>query len=288
MFTVVRILANSVCDFTPQQALEMNVSLIPDTILFGDRVFRNGVDIDPPSLYKKLQEYEKLPTTAHCNIYEFMQAFRAASVGCDEILCLSLTSKMSGSFSAASIAAQTLNDDPEFKVPVFIYDSLQVSYGLAVLVQKASDLAGQGACTAQILPELDKLRARVGVYFVMESLQNAKKGGRVGAIRVLAADLLGIKPVLQFSDGLVRDIGLVRKLTEGYDALVEKYRTRAVYGGDVYIFHAEREETAQHLAKVLTQIDPAARIHLGWVGAVIGIYTGTGCVGLAFTEKEGL
>lgn len=285
---MVRIFVNSVCDLEPAAAQKLGVTLIPDNILFGEQVYRNSVDIDPPALYNKLKTCTVLPTTAHCNIYEFMQCFRTIPDGYDELLCLSLTSLMSGSHSAATIAGQTLNEDPTFKPHVTVYDTLQVSYGLAVMLLRAVELAGAGCTAAQITADLDRYQRRVGVYFVMESLQNARKGGRVGAIRVLAADLLGIKPILQFSDGLVRDIDVVHRITEGYDVLVEKYRTRAAFGGDVFIFHADRIDVARHMERVILQIDPSARIHIGWVGAVIGIYTGAGCIGLAFTEKEGL
>lgn len=119
----------------------------------------------------------------------------------------------------------------------------------------------------------------------MESLENARRGGRVGAIRVLAADLLKVKPILVFRDGLVRDIGIVRGFDNAVSRVLELYSQRAEFGGEVYLFHADRPALAQQCRERLLQIDPAARVTVSWVGAVIGIYTGAGALGLAFAQK---
>ena len=282
---MVRVFTNSVCDLTPAQAEELGVTMIPDMIAFGPgEQYRNNEQIDPPTLYKKLAQSDELPTTAHPNLDQYMQAFRSVDNG-DEILCISLTSKMSGSYNTACSACRLLQEQG-LATPIRVYDSLQVSFGLAVLVRQAARLARQGADMAAILAALDELRPRVGVYFVMESLENARRGGRVGAIRVLAADLFKVKPILVFRDGLVRDIGIVRGYDNAVDRVLNLYRERARFGGEVYLFHADRTGLAESVRDRLLQIDPDARITIGWVGAVIGIYTGPGALGLAFEQKQ--
>lgn len=280
----VHILTNSVSDISPAFAQELGVTLIPDTIAFGPgRQYLNNVDIDPPMLYRELTNALKLPTTAHPNIAQFTDAFHAAASGASELLCICLTSKMSGSCNTAGTAKKLLQEQG-FAVPITVYDSLQVSFGQAVLVSEAAQMAKQGATAAEIVARLDTLREHVGVYFVMPSLANARKGGRVGAIRVLAADLLKVKPVLMFRDGLVRDVGIVRGMDAGIDRVVDYYRTRARYGQEVFLFHADRQQKAKEVAARIQAIDPAAHIRIEWVGAVIGIYTGAGCIGVAFRE----
>ena len=219
---MVHILTNSVCDLTPQQLEELGVTAIPDTIAFSPtEQYRNNIEIDPPTLYRRLDSCAEQPKTAHPNLDQFTQAFReaAAAPGCTELLCLSLTSKMSGSCNTARTAVKLL-EEQGFATPVTVYDSQQVSYGLAVLVKEAALLAAQGLTAAEIVEKLEALRPHVGVYFAMESLANARKGGRAGAIRVLAADLLKVKPILVFKDGLVSDIGIVR----GFDRAVATMR----------------------------------------------------------------
>lgn len=281
---MVKIFTNSVSDLTPQYAQELGVTMIPDIIAFSaEEQYRNNEEIDPPALYRRLAVCEKLPTTSHPNLEQYMQAFQSAS-DADEILCISLTSRMSGSYGTACSARQLLQEQG-FAVPIRVYDSLQVSYGLAFLVRQAARMAQQGDTADQIMKQLDLLRPKVGVYFVMESLENARRGGRVGAIRVLAADLLKVKPILTFRDGLVYDQGVVRGYGKAVDRVLERYRQKAEFGGEVFLFHADRQQLAEDVKKRLLEMDPQAKVQIGWVGAVIGIYTGPGCLGLAFRER---
>ena len=284
---MVHILTNSACDLTLSQAEELGVTIIPDYIAFSPtEQYRNNIEIDPPPLYRRLPDCEELPKTAHPNLDQFMQAFRAAAAepGCTELLCLSLTSKMSGSCNTARSAVKLL-EEQGFATPVTVYDTQQVSYGLAMMVQEAARLAAEGLTAGEIVDKLEDFRPHVGVYFAMESLANARKGGRAGAIRVLAADLLKVKPILVFKDGLVSDIGIVRGFDRAVDRVVDLYREKAVYGGEVYVFHADRARLAEDVSARLRTIDPDIHITTGWVGGVIGIYTGAGCLGLAFRQK---
>ncbi len=282
---MVYIFTNSVSDISPALARAEGVTLIPDVIAFGPQEqYLNNVDIDPPTLYQKLTECAALPTTSHPNLGQYEEAFRTVPQDCTEILCINLTSKMSGSYNTACTAKKMLLEEG-FPVPITVYDSLQVSFGLCILVLEAARMARTGATVAQIVARLDELRPKIGVYFVMESLANARKGGRVGAIRVLAADLLHVKPLLMFRDGLVRDIGIVRGFDAAVEQVIDRYRRQAEYGGEVFLFHADRAALAQAVKQRLLAIDPAATVRIEWVGAVIGIYTGAGCIGLAFREK---
>lgn len=280
----VRIFTNSVSDISPALAAEEGITLIPDVIAFASgEQYLNNVEIDPPALYEKLAAAEKLPTTSHPNIAQYTEAF--SSVGPDEdILCINLTSKMSGSYNTACTAAKLMREQG-WQRKIVLYDSLQVSYGLAVLVVQAARMAKQGASVEEIVCMLDEKKTHVGVYFVMESLQNARKGGRAGAIRVLAADLLNVKPVLMFRDGLVRDIGIVRGFQTALEKVIEYCCTRAKRSGEIFVFHADRPELAEYVRQRILEKNPEAVVRIGWVGAVIGIYTGAGCVGTAFLEE---
>lgn len=276
------IFTNSVSDIPPAIAAEYDIHIVPDLILFDTEEYRNNIDIDPPRLYEKLAVCKKLPTTSHPNPSIYINCFREAA-DADDIICINLTSKMSGSINSANDAKQDLEAEG-FGPRIHIYDSLQVSFGLATMVISAAKMANAGASAEAILSHLDNIRDRIGVYFVMESLQNARKGGRVGAIRVLAADLLGVKPILMFRDGLVRDVGIVRGFPEGLERVLQYYKDRAQFGGEVFLFHADRADAAQKVALRLREIDPDVKIRIEWVGAVIGIYTGAGCIGVAFME----
>lgn len=283
---MVAVVTNSVCDLTPEMAEEYGVFMTPDMIIFSEaEQFQNNLEIDPPTLFARLSKCEHLPTTAHPNLQMNMDTFRKAAEYADEILCISPTSKMSGAYNTAC-SSRALLMEQGFTTPITVYDSLQISFGLGTLVAEAAKLAKQNHSAAQIAAQLDVIRPKVGVYFAMQSLEYARRGGRVGAIRVLAADLLNVKPILTFKDGLVKDIGVVRGYNNAVDHVVDLYRQRAAFGGDVFLFHSDREELALQIRQQLLEMDPKCRVRIGWVGAVIGVYTGPGCIGLAFLEKD--
>lgn len=281
----VQIITTSAAELTPSQAKAEGILLIPDYLAFGPgEQYRSNMDLEPPELYRRLEAAERLPTTSHPNLSQYMDAFSAAAAaGCEEILCIILTSKMSGSYHTAC-SAKKLMEEQGFPVPITCYDSEQVSYGLCILVREAARRARAGASCAEIVAALDALRPHIGVYFAMPSLANARKGGRVGAIRVLCADILNVKPVLMFRDGLVRDVAIVHGFETAVDRAIDHYRTQARFGGEVFVFHAACPERAEQVKQRILAIDPAAQITVGWVSEVIGIYTGVGCIGAAFRE----
>ena len=280
----VQVFTNSSSEMSPALAAEFGVLVIPDVVVFSpEEQYLNNVEIDPPAFFQKLQGRKKLPTTSHPNIAQYMDAFSAAG-DCDEILFVGLTSKMSGSFSTACTAIRMLQEQG-FATPITAYDSLQNCYALCMMALEAARMARAGASVAEITPRLDVLRGRIGAYGVVESMDNFRRAGQVGAIRVLAADLLNVKPILMFRDGTVRDVGIVHGFASAVDNILDRYRKQAQYGEEVFLYHADREALAAQVKERLLAIDPDAKVRVEWIGAIIGAYTGAGCVGLAFHER---
>ncbi len=280
----VKIVTHSGSDLTFAEAESLNITLLPDLVVFGDQQFRNNIDILPEAFYARLEQDDVFPTSAHPNLGEFMDAFRAAAQY-DAIICLVMSSQMTNTISTAQIAAQLVKEDGDFRPEIYIYDSQQVSYGLALAAMEAARMAMDGADAPAILAHLDQLVPRIGVYFVMKSLKYARKGGRIGAIKAVTADALGVKPLLRFRDGTVSDILLNRRFSDGIQAIFKKYKAHSCGDPEVLVFHAENEEAALTLKAMIEDYDPRAQVQLHTVGPVVGIYTGVGCVGVAFKEK---
>ncbi len=172
------------------------------------------------------------------------------------------------------------------KVPVYVYDTQQCSHGMAQMVRAAAKMAEEGDSALQIMEKLSDLQGRMGVYFVLESLKNARKGGRVGAIKAIAADALGIKPLLLFADGLVSDYAIARGMADGMERVASRFFSEGTQEETVTVFHAAAPERAEEMKKIILREVPGAVIRIESVGPVIGIYTGSGCVGIAFTKKD--
>ena len=280
----VQVFTNSASEMSPAIASEFGVTVIPDVVVFSpEEQYLNNVEIDPETFFKKLKGRKKLPTTSHPNAAQYMEAFSSAR-DCEEILCVALTSKMSGAYSTACTAARML-EEQGFATPITVYDSLQNCYALSIVAMEAAKLASEGKSVKEILPHLDVVRSKIGAYFVVESMDNFRKAGRVGAIRVLAADLLNVKPILMFRDGTVRDVGIVRGFPAAVENILERYHKQAQYGQELFVYHANREALAQQMKQRILEMDPDAKVRVEWIGAIIGAYTGEGCVGLAFHER---
>lgn len=280
----VKIVTHTGCDIPLERAKELGVIVIPDLVIFDGKSYQNMTEITAEAFYDKMKAADRLPTSSHPSVGDFEREF-AALQDCDEILFLSITSGMSGTYSTA-VTAQKRLEERGCPLQISVYDTQQCSHGMGMMVEEAAKMAAEGMTKGEIIYRLDEIRSRIGVYFVLETLKYARKGGRVGAIKALAADALGIKPLLQFDKGTVSDIGITRNFADGLSAVMKKYREQGQYGGEVILFHAQNPQGAGKLAELVRKEDPGCRIRTEAVGPVIGIYTGIGCVGMSFWKKE--
>ena len=280
----VRLITHTGCDMPLEEAKELHIEMIPDKVLFGEEEYRNMTEITAEDFYQKMADAKELPTSSGPSVGDFAKAFRRAAEDADEILCLMITSKMSGCYATAAAAAGMVKRQG-LMVPVYVYDTRQCSHGMAQMVRAAAKMAENGASARQIMDRLTALQDKMGVYFVLESLKNARKGGRVGAIKALTADALGIKPLLMFTDGLVKDYAVARAMQDGMERVASRYFTEGEPRETVTVFHAACPERAQEMKRIIEKKMPGTKIRIETVGPVIGIYTGSGCVGIAFTRK---
>ena len=283
----VKLVTHTGCDMSLTEAEKLGIEMIPDKVIFEEQEYRNMVDITAEEFYEKLQAADVLPTSSQPSMADYVRAFRRAAEEGEEVLCLMITSQMSGCYAGAKTAADLVKRQG-LEVPLYVFDTQQCSHGMAEMVRAAHEMAENGMNAAQIVDKLTDLQHRIGVYFVLESLENARKGGRVGAITAKTVSMLGISPLLRFSDGLVREFGISRNYSAGMKKVTEQFIRKGDYGRPVTVFHAAAPQRAQELKSQILERVPQAEIRIEPVGPVIGIYTGTGCAGISFTEKEDL
>ncbi len=284
----IHIISQTGSDFPFDEAQRLGVELIPDIVRFGEIEYKDRVELDCAEFYKKLSAMQELPTSSHPSLGTFMQSFkRAAESGASAIICILVTSRMSGSCSTALTAVNALKQGG-FDVPVYVYDSEQCSHGTSQLIRLAAEMAAEGLDAASIIKRLDDFKPRSGFYFMLDSLKNARKGGRVGAIKALTADMLGIKPMLCFEKGMCVDFAIARSFSEGIKRITDIVKREADFRRPVTIFHAGAPEKAELICSHILAFEPGAIIRMEYVGPVIGIYAGPGASGLAFTKRTGL
>lgn len=281
----VKIITTSGCDLSFAEVASLGVTMIPDWIIFGeDEQYRNNIDIFPDTFYQRIASGETLPTSAHPSPAQFTEAFQSVD-DWEEVICIVVSSQMAGAYNTASFTAEQVMEEGG-KAKIYVFDSLQISLGMGIQVLEAARMANDGFCAQEILDHLEKVRSNIGLFFVMNTLDYARRGGRIGAITAVAANTLGVKPLLTFKDGIVSDLSINRTLKSGIKAIYKKYASLSNDHPEVFIFHADNEAGAESLKAMIQEQFPQINPRIEWVGPVVGLYSGPGCVGMAFRKKE--
>lgn len=222
-----------------------------------------------------------LPTTSQPSPAEFSAAYRdLANEGCDEIVVITLSAALSGTYESAMLAAK---DAP---VPIRVVDGRKASQCTALIVQSAAAARDAGADAEQVEARATQVARSSRLFFLLDTLEYLVKGGRAGRATGLAASLLNIKPVLEVnSDGIIEPFKKVRGRQQAVAALALHVadESRTIGRLRVAVLHASIEGEGEELETALSQAGADIEIvSRGVIGAVIGTYTGPGAVGVAY------
>lgn len=279
----VRIIVDSTTDLPEQTA--RRVTVVPLTIHFGEQQYVSGVDIDARKFYEMLVEGDVLPTTSQPTPYAFTQVFQEAVDAGDTVVCITVSSKLSGTYQSACIAAA------DFPGKVFVVDSLTVAIGGGILTEYALSLTDKGMDAEEIAWKLMQKREKVRLLALLDTLEYLKKGGRISSAVAFAGGLLNIKPVIAVADGEVKMLGKARGSKQGNNLLVQEIDK--VGGVD---FEKPLLLGYTGLSDALLQkyiVDSAVlwqgkveQLPVSIVGSVVGTHAGPGAVAVAFFAAE--
>lgn len=202
----VKILIDSTTDATPD--VRSRCSVVPLSVRFGDREYIDGVTIDHVVFYEKLLESKSLPTTSQPTPDAFARAYEQALAEHDEVLVLTLSSDLSGTYQSASIAAM------DYPGRVTVVDSRNVSIGAGILAEYALFLADQGKNAHEIAKNLMIMREKVAIFAMVDTLEYLKKGGRISKTVAFAGELLSVKPLICIADGEIKMVGKARGIKQ--------------------------------------------------------------------------
>lgn len=209
----VKIITDSASDITQGEAKQWGIQVLPLRTIFNGEEFLDGVTIDNHQFFQKLIESDILPTTSQLSPYEYEEAFRAAQAAGDEVLCVTLSSKLSGCCQSARIAADT--------VPAVVVDSENVCIGQRILVELAVRLRDAGKSAREISDILEREKRNIRLIALLDTLEYLKKGGRISPAAALAGSLLSIKPVVAVEQGEVTILGKARGSKNGNNMLMD-------------------------------------------------------------------
>jgi DegV family protein with EDD domain len=273
----VRIVTDSACDLPPDLVEKAGIRVVPLEIRFGDTTYVDGVDLSPSAFWEMCASSDTLPETAAPPPGAFATAYRdLADDGADEIVVVNLSGALSATIEAAQQAAREFD-----AAPVTVIDSRSVSMGLGALALEAAELAAAGEAAARIQEHITAAAAATRVYGALDTLENLRKGGRIGAAQSLLGSLLNIKPLIEVRDGVVEPAGRQRTRGKALAWLVDTVRSHTGLTR-LTVMHA----ACPDLDVLLDQLAPLydGEIIVGQIGAVIGTHAGPGTIGVTFQE----
>lgn len=275
----VRIVSDSSCDLTRQEAADLGVTLVPLSIRFGDDEFFDGDTISVEEFYKKMGAVDDLPETAAPSPGAFEIAFtEARDAGADAVVCLTLSSRLSATMTSAQQGAKAFDDT----FPVHVVDSESITSGFGTLVIEAAQAARAGTSAEDIIAMVKDLSARTHVFGALNTLDNLKKGGRINGARAMLGSMLSIKPIVDISTGVVEEAGKQRTRKKSLAWLYEKMREVPIE--KVAVYHGEAPDLEEFLTLIAPDF-PRETLRLGKIGPVIGTHGGPEIMGVTWVDK---
>ncbi len=261
-----------------------DVIVVPMSITFAATNYKDGLDLTHERFYEMLIESDELPKTGQITTFEWSEAFSGALLTADEVVCITLSSKLSGTYQSAVAAAE------EFGGRVHVVDSLNAAVGERVLVELAKRRAEKGRDANEIVSELEQRKQNVYLIGLLDTLEYLKRGGRIDAVSAGVGSMLNIKPVVTVEDGKVVMLGKARGSKNGRNLLNEK--VAAAGGIDVslpfcigYTGFSRKlldKYVADSAALWKDYCTDPADLPIHSIGATIGTHVGPGVVALAF------
>ena len=279
----VRVVTDSGCDLPPALCDELDIEVVPLTIRFGDEALVDRHDLTPVEFWAKCKTVPDLPETAAPSPGAFEEAYRRAqAAGADGVVVITLSRRMSATIQAAELAAQNVADD----LPVRVVDSANASLGEGMTVYLAAQAAADGQSLDQVEEVARSSARRTKLIAAIDTLDNLRRGGRIGGAQALVGGLLSVKPIIAVSlatGGEVAEAGKQRTRARALTALVDSVRAVGPVEA-LGVMHAEASDVDELLAR-LDDIVPREDIVLADVGAVIGTHVGPRCIGIVSVAK---
>jgi len=274
----VAVVTDSTADLSPELVAARDITVVPLTVNLEGRSYLDGVDISAADFYARLAASSGMATTSQPAPGQFAEVYEKLLAVHEEVVSLHISSKLSGTFAAATKGMELVGGDR-----VTVVDTGQVSMPLALLVLAAFGMAAEGDGAERILQRLRPIREAMRVYFMVGTLEYLRRGGRIGRASALLGSVLQLRPVLTIADGQVTPLERVRTQEKALSRVIELAK-QADGRVCALIGHAAAEEPAQRIADAL---DPVAEsLILSPLGPVVGAHAGPGTVGVGCYPAE--
>lgn len=276
---MIRIVADTTCALPRSLTRDLGIPVLPQIIIFGSESFRDDTELDTATFLRKLRASSVLPKTAAPPPAMYEPVYREILQRGDSIVVVCPSEDVSGTFRAATVAAQDFPD-----APIHVVDTRTIAGTLGATVLLADRWAKQGVALKDLLAKLERLRHHQRTYFVVDTLEYLHKGGRIGAAKALVGEMLQVKPILQVEDGHVGPFEQQRTRKRALARLRELIikECPAGDGSHLCLMHADAEATARELAADFGKALGIRDVPVYEVPPAIVVHAGPGVVAAGF------
>ena len=276
----VKILVDSSCDISLEEAAKLGITIVPMKIVFGDDTYRQNIDLSASEFFEKLTNSTISPTTTQLTPHELEQVYQEATADGSEVVAIHISSALSGTYQSAYLASREVSG-------VYPVDSQNATVGMAILAKIAVELRDAGKSAQEISKKLTELSERIMLLAYIPTLKYLVRGGRVSAAAGLIGSVMNIYPIISVKDGKITSIDKARGKNAAHKKiakLVEEYGINKQHG--VVFTHASAPADMEALKIHLEDLIDGCETMDCEIGAVVGTHSGPGAVGIAFITED--
>ena len=276
----VKIVTDSDADVPSQLAKDLDITVIPQYVMFGRTSYRSGVDMSDEEFYQKLLNGPVFPTTSQPTLKDFTDVYTSLAREADGIISIHVSSKLSGTSKVAEQAGK----DAKLDCPIEIIDSRNISMAMGLIAISAARMAKAGEGFNEIVAATNSMVSRTKLQMLFGTLEYLAKGGRIGKAKSLLGSMLNVKPILTLNDGEIVPVTQVHSQSKGMEKLLD-FVKRSNDIEEVGICYTTLFDEANSLASRVSAISKA-NIIISRVGPGLGAHGGPGGIGVALMTKS--
>ncbi len=280
--TNVAIVTDSIANLTKELVEQYKITIVPIMLLVQGKVYRDMIDMTPSQAYELFLQDPESFNTSPSSPGHFLEAFREASKQTKNILCVTLSSKLSTGYDMARVAKEQAKDElPETSIEVL--DSQNVTAAEGFIALAAARAAAAGKSFTEVIRVANEIRDKVSFLIVVDTIRYVYRTGRIPKVASQVGSMLNVKPILTSSSGLVRFIGAVRNMEHGINRILKIMREKVGQSPvHVAVMHAYVQDKAEELKERISSEFNCAELFITEFSPVMGYATGTGTLGFAF------
>jgi DegV family protein with EDD domain len=275
----IRIITDTMCDVPAKYAEQYNIKVMPLTVHFGEKAYRDGVDLRMEDFYRLLGTCEELPTTSQVTPMAFSSVYEEELAQGNQIIVINASSSMSGTHNSALLAKNNFESKD-----IHVIDSQGITMGPGILVIKAARMAEAGVDVETIVNTIEESKGKLRHYFIVDTLKYLQKGGRISLSASVLGAILNIKPILTVKDGKLEFLDKARGTKKAISMILDIIHENNwdLNHKIIGINHTMAPESADLFEEIIREEFNVEEVIKGEVGSVVATHAGPGAIALYF------